>query len=75
MHENRTVQVKQINGNVTTIQVNPDVSNHQLIYDQVSITDFKQIVSDKTGVPVSEMRLIYKAKQLINDSKLSEYSK
>jgi len=28
-----------------------------------------------TGIAVSEMRLIYKAKQLVDSSKLSEYGK
>jgi len=39
------------------------------------IAAFKSRVSEATGVPTSEMRLIYKAKQLLDSTKLSDYGR
>jgi len=59
----RRVQIKQISGNMTTLTVDADMP----------IAAFKSRVSEATGVPTSEMRLIYKAKQLLDSTKLSDY--
>ena len=75
MHGTRSVSIKQINGNVTSLTVDPDVSIIWLTICQISISEFKNLVSEKTGIAVSEMRLIFKAKQLVDSSKLSEYGK
>jgi len=39
------------------------------------ISEFKRLVAEKTTVPIDRMRLIYKARVLEDDKKLSEYVK
>ena len=75
----RRVQIKQINGSLNNLTVDADVSKTNLrinlTVSQIPIAAFKSRVSELTGVAASEMRLIYKAKQLVDNTKLSEYGK
>lgn len=38
------------------------------------IKDFRKVIEEKTQVPVDRQRLIYKAKLLSDDQKISNYS-
>ena len=38
-----------------------------------TVADFKKIVSERSGIPEDELRLVYAGKQLENDKTLLEY--
>ena len=55
--------VKTLDGKSSTFRVTP---NH-------TVLELKKMIQEKEGVPAKEQRLIYSAKQLIDERKLKEY--
>lgn len=54
-----------MNGQVVQLSVNPDIG----------ISDLKKLITEKTNMPKEYQRIIYKAKHVDDESKLSDFVK
>ena len=63
MNSLRTIKLKQIDNSEFEIQVPHNIK----------IVDMRQIIALKSGIPANQQRLIYKAKLLKDEDKLTDY--
>ncbi len=61
--ETRRIKTKTMDGKIEEYKISPDMP----------IPEFKRIVAERSGVPLDRLRLIYRARVLEEDKKISDY--